>query len=274
MPNYYSQHGEDILLDHIFQGCTKGLFVEVGCIDGVRFSNTLTFEERGWKGLCVEAHVGFVEALRRNRPGSIVEHCAAGDTDEEEVTFYANFRGSLSSLDRTQEGRFRAFGRYFGGFTEQKVRKRRLDTVLAGHGMERFDLLSLDIEGSEEEAIRGFDLERHRPRVMVIEVDGKRQEAALDRLILRHGYHKWIRLGSNLFYMGDTSLIDRVRDRLLQGDIIRPADEVEGTGAGRIRVTIDTRVPDGGTAGFEWAPLDSYTPRKGWFARLIGRLQQ
>jgi hypothetical protein len=30
---------------------------------------------------------------------------------------------------------------------------------------------------------------------MVIEVDGKRQEAALDRLILQHGYHKWIRLG-------------------------------------------------------------------------------
>jgi FkbM family methyltransferase len=272
MPNYYSQHGEDILLDHIFQDRASGFFVEVGCIDGVRFSNTLTFEERGWKGLCVEAHAGFIGALRKNRPGSIVEHCAAGDTDEEGVTFYANFRGSLSSLDRTQEGRFRAFGRYFGGFTEQKVRKRRLDTLLAVHGVKQVDLLSLDIEGSEEEAIRGLDLERYRPRIMVIEVDGKRQEAALDRLILQHGYHKWIRLGSNLFYMGDASLSDRVRNRVFHGEIIRAADEVKGTAAGRIRVTLDTRVPDGGTAGFEWAPLDMYAPCKGWIARLIGRL--
>jgi FkbM family methyltransferase len=274
MPNYYSQHGEDILLDRMFEGQASGFFVEVGCIDGVRFSNTLTFEERGWKGLCIEAHSGFIDALRRNRPGSIVEHCAVGDSDEEEVAFYANFRGSLSSLDPTQEKRFRKYGNYFGGFTEQRVPKRRLDTILAAHGVTRIDLLSIDIEGSEEQAIHGFDIARYRPSVMVIEVDSEEQEALLDRLILKQGYCKWIRLGPNVFYLTDVSLSAPVRDRVVEGEILRAADEVAGTGQGRIRVTIDTRVAEGGSAGFRQTHVGGGGRRKSWFARLIGRLQQ
>ena len=79
MVNYYSQHGEDFLLDRLLSDKKRGFFVEVGCIDGRRFSNTLIFEERGWRGLCVEAHTGYIELLRQNRPNSIVCHCAAGE---------------------------------------------------------------------------------------------------------------------------------------------------------------------------------------------------
>lgn len=271
MPNYYSQHGEDVLLDRMFEGQETGFFVEVGCIDGMRFSNTLSLEERGWKGLCIEAHAGYIDTLRRNRPGSIVEHCAAGEADEDAVPFYANFRGSLSSLDKTQEARFRSFGKYFGGFTEQKVAKRRLDTVFARHRVESIDVLSLDIEGYEVEAMRGLDLVRYRPRVMVIEVDGKVQESTLDTLILRHGYVKWICHGGNLFYLADAALAAPARNRVFQAEIIRLPDAVDGATAGRIRVTIDTRVPDGGTAGFDWAVIESEAPQRSWFNRLFRR---
>jgi FkbM family methyltransferase len=271
MAKYYSQHGEDFLLDRIFEGQGTGFFVEVGCIDGIRFSNTLSFEERGWKGLCIEAHAGYINALRKNRPGSIVEHCAAGEADEESVPFYANFRGSLSSLDRTQEARFRGFGKYFGGFTEQKVAKRRLDTVFAQHGIERIDVLSLDIEGYEVEALRGLNLARHRPQVMVIEVDGKVQEAMLDALILPNGYVKWICLGGNLFYVADRALIGAVQNRVLKADIIRAADDFEGAQRGRIRVTIDTRVPEGGEARFDWVHIDKPRSKRNWLNRLFER---
>jgi FkbM family methyltransferase len=271
MANYYSQHGEDFLLDRIFEGQPTGFFVEVGCIDGIRFSNTLSLEQRGWKGMCIEAHADYIGALRRNRPGSIVEHCAAGEADEDAVTFYANFRGSLSSLDKEQEERFRGFGKYFGGFTEQKVAKSRLDTLLARHQVESIDVLSIDIEGYEVEAMRGLDISRYRPRVMVIEVDGKAQEDALDALILPHGYLKWVCFGGNLFYLSDASLADPVRNREMQAEIIRVRDDFDGTDTGRIRVTIDTRVPDGGIAGFDWTPIATQPPRRSWFNRLFGR---
>ena len=208
---YYSQHGEDALLDLIFGGQKNGFFVEVGCIDGRRFSNTLTFEERGWHGLCVEAHAGYIEMLEKNRPNSIVCHCAAGETDGDAI-FYANARGSLSSLDKTTEERWkRDYSEYFSGFEEQSVKKVRLSTLLDENHIEEIDILSLDIEGYEVEAMKGMDLNRHRPRVMVIESDSDEQERLLDQTILPHGYAKSIRFHGNLFYVRDKELDNKLR---------------------------------------------------------------
>jgi hypothetical protein len=67
-----------------------------------RFSNTLFFESKGWKGLCVEAHADYIQLLGNNRPGSIVEHAEVGERDKADTEFYANSRRSLSTLDRSE----------------------------------------------------------------------------------------------------------------------------------------------------------------------------
>jgi len=239
---YYSQHGEDFILDQMLQGQSNGYFVEVGCIDGLRFSNTLTFEERGWKGICIEAHADYIEPLRRNRPGSIVVHCAAGEADESDVAFYANLRGSLSSLDRSREQHFKDnYGEFFHGYSEQTVTKSRLDTLFDLYHVPEIDILSLDIEGYEVQAMRGLDLKRYRPRVMLIEVDSKAQEAALDTLILPYEYSKSVHVGSNLFYVADESLEAPVRDKLLSVEILHMPHPLDGGTAQKHRVVIDTR---------------------------------
>jgi hypothetical protein len=121
LKRYYSQHGEDALLDLVFGDQKEGFFVEVGCIDGRHFSNTLTFEEREWNGMCVEAHAGYIDMLKKNRPSSIICHCTAGETDEDAV-FYANARGRLSTMDKTSEACWqRDYVPYFSGFEEQQV---------------------------------------------------------------------------------------------------------------------------------------------------------
>ena len=165
MPTYYSQHGEDYLLDCIFAGQSNGFFVEVGCIDGRRFSNTLTFEERGWHGMCIEAHAGYIELLRRNRPDSIICHCAAGETDAQDVTFFANSRGSLSTIDPSKEAEFREkYAKDFTGFEPQTVAMRRLDSLFDEYQVPQIDILSLDVEGYEVPALKGLDFRRYSPK--------------------------------------------------------------------------------------------------------------
>lgn len=232
MPNYYSQHGEDFILDLLLAGRSSGYFVEVGCIDGRRFSNTLTFEERGWRGLCVEAHAGFIEALRANRPRSVVCHCAAAESDQEGATFFANERGSLSTLDGSKEDEFReGFGDYFVGFEEQVVEKRRLDTLLETHaGSVPIDILSLDIEGYENEALRGMDLTRFRPRIFVVESDDVDHERLLDAKLLGAGYTKAMRLKQNIFYLDDADLASRVTRHRYTVELIHTAHPCDDTG--------------------------------------------
>jgi FkbM family methyltransferase len=254
--NYYGQGGEDFLVDRMLEGQTSGFFVEVGCIDGLRFSNTLSFEERGWRGICIEAHPDYIEALRRNRPNSIVVHCAAGEADDPAATFYANPRGSLSSLDRSREQHFKEkYSDFFEGYQEQKVAKHRLDTLFDRLAVQEIDFLSLDIEGYEVQAISGLDLRRYRPRIMVIEVDSKAQEAELDALILPHDYHKSVRIGPNHFYLSEKSLDAPIRNRVFRVDAIHTQHPLDGGAPQRNRVVIDTR-----------------SCRGGWLRRLLERV--
>jgi FkbM family methyltransferase len=202
MTRFYSQNGEDIILNELFKDKKEGFFVEIGCIDGRRFSNTLTFEERGWKGLCVEAHVGYIELLKKNRPNSIICHCAVGEQDEDDVTFYANARGSLSSLDGNRESYFREkYDKWFTGFEQQKVKKRSLNSIFRYYNIEKIDILSLDIEGYEVQALKGLNLDHFKPRVFVIEEDNADDEVAIDRILIPHGYSKAYRQAQNVFYL-------------------------------------------------------------------------
>jgi hypothetical protein len=62
-----------------------------------------------------------------------------------------------------------------------------LNDLLRQQGVERIDLLSMDIEGHEPEALAGFDIRRYRPRLVCIEA----QVVVADRIyayLRGHGY--------------------------------------------------------------------------------------
>lgn len=212
MERYYSQHGEDFLLGKIFAGKKDGYFVEIGCLDGVEFSNTYYFEKIGWKGLCVEAHRDFIKALRKNRPGSDVIHCAIGEADRDEVTFYANKLGSLSTLNKSEEERWKkGFQEYFHGFEEQKVSMRTMTSVFDEFRPAAIDFVSLDIEGYEIQALEGLDFKKYKPVVFVIEYKDDEHKKQLESILFPQGYHFILRIGCNLFYSLDASHREIVR---------------------------------------------------------------
>jgi len=227
--SFYSQNGEDFLISRLFEGQARGRFVEVGCIDGRRFANSLSLEEQGWEGLCIEAHPGYMDLLRANRPGSRVVHCAIGDRDQAEVTFYANRRGSLSTLKPEMEPHFREhYAPYFSGFEPCSVPLRTLSSVLDEYGVTDVDVLSLDIEGAELDALRGIDFSRHRPRLLVVECLTPQEVLAVEAILLPAGYMPGFRVSSNYFYTTEPELLEHVRGGPFAVELIHtrhPLDE-------------------------------------------------
>lgn len=263
MTDHYSQNGEDFILDQMFPEKTDGFFVEVGCIDGKRFSNTLHFELKGWKGLCIEAHPDYIPLLQLNRPNSIICHCAVGETDQEDVVFYANKRGSLSTLDKSQEARWqRDYAQYFHGFEEKHVPMKRLDTVFREYTINHVDILSIDIEGYEVHALRGLDFSEVRPLVMVIESDSTAHEKEVDSILLPQGYIKSIRVSGNTFYVRDLIYHQRVSDKTFTN----------------IKVTHTAHPLDNGDDQIQFITISSpfelshFTEKKSIFQPLVGKI--
>jgi FkbM family methyltransferase len=203
---YYSQNGEDIVLWALFaESHGPGFFVEVGALDGLRFSNTYSFEQEGWTGVCVEAHASYFNLLKRNRPNSVCVHAAVSDREEDEVDFYANSRGSLSTLDPTMEGYFRTrFNRYFTGFQIQRVQMRTLDSILEeARAPIPVDFVAIDVEGHEPAVLRGFTVSKYLPRVLLVEAMFADERKEIDALMRHLGYFKARELGVNVFYCRD-----------------------------------------------------------------------
>lgn len=173
----------------------NGFFIEVGANDGISQSNTMYFEKyEGWKGLLIEAIPELAEKCRHNRPRCMVEQCAlvAKDYPEEKIEMhYCNLmsmvKGGMRSAE--DEDKHLQAGSKFLAPSEQvytvSVPARTLSQVLDKHRIGHVDLLSLDIEGYEAEALKGLDIQRHCPDFMLVEV---RDRAAIDAVINR-SYH-------------------------------------------------------------------------------------
>lgn len=207
---YYSQAGEDALLWQIFPNARDGFFIEVGAFDGRYLSNTLSFEEQGWRGLCIEPHPDYFELCRTNRPGAVCVNAACvGPDAPETVSFLSEPLGILSGLraDETANmaGRYASRGMEFPGFRRVDVAARTLDSILAEYypDLREVDILSIDVEGSEIDVLEGFSLSA---RVIVAEANTDPALALLENYMTRRGYHYARALDQNYFYTRDADM--------------------------------------------------------------------
>jgi FkbM family methyltransferase len=71
----------------------------------------------------------------------------------------------------------------------EAVRATTLDAVLAPHGLGRVDLVKVDLEGAEPEAIEGAaeTLRRHRPRLAIATYHAPDEERRVTEALVRHG---------------------------------------------------------------------------------------
>jgi FkbM family methyltransferase len=149
-----------------------GYFVEAGANDGFQQSNTYWLEKfRGWRGLLVEPMPELAAEARRNRPRSTVVESALVPPDQQ-GTIRMRFGDLTSSVSGIQPDEWNDRGLAFGwrDAYELDVPARTLSDLLDEVGAPEVDLLSLDIEGFEEPALRGLDLARHAPRYVLVEI--------------------------------------------------------------------------------------------------------
>jgi FkbM family methyltransferase len=188
--HYYGLDGLDRKLEPYidFDG---GIFVEAGANDGETQSNTAYFaRHRGWRGLLVEPIPELAGRCRVARPESVVENCALVVTEADGRSVPMTYCGLMSVVDggwsdlEAERAHVEA-GRRVQSLTPYRVDVpgRSLSALLDKHKMTRIDLLSLDVEGFERQALEGLDFRRHRPRFILVEARFRQE---IENLLLPH----------------------------------------------------------------------------------------
>jgi FkbM family methyltransferase len=193
---FYAQYGEDRVLWRLYRGKKDGVCVEVGGFDGETFSNTLTFEECGWRAIIVEPMPDYANRIRARRPGASVFPCAAGAAAGETTLVIAHGAEPLSTttpdplhLNRIEQ---------LGGTTEKvKVAVRPLNDMLEEAKVSQINFITIDVEGGELDVLEGFDFSRWLPDICIIEIGNIDKRNGIHEAMAAQNYRYFLTTGDN-----------------------------------------------------------------------------
>jgi FkbM family methyltransferase len=152
---------------------TDGTFVEVGAYDGDAFSNTSGLADLGWRGLYVEPVPHYARACARRHAanGEIsVAQCAVG---RETALIDLHYGEGLTTARQDQVAVYEQIDWTRGFHKGERIQAQQfpLEHLLVEAAIEPgFDLLVVDVEGSEDAVFDSFSLDVWKPHVMIVEL--------------------------------------------------------------------------------------------------------
>ena len=193
MRTVFPDTAEEALKAEFFGASRSGFFVEVGANEPQRGSQSWPLEQSGWTGILVEPQPDLVAQLRQRRKARVVAAaCSSPENAGGAMTLYLS--GPHSSLRPEL-----AVARSVSHGTID-VPTRTLDDILAeAEAPTPIDFVSIDVEGHEVEVLRGFDLARWRPRLILVE--DHVTSLATHRYLSGAGYSLIRRTGLNGWYV-------------------------------------------------------------------------
>jgi FkbM family methyltransferase len=184
--------------------------VSIGAMDGVTYDSLRPYVDRyGWSGLFVEPVPDQFDALVRSFAGASpsrrlqFERAAIADRDGDvemvrmPVSLVENGQVEpwvvgMSTLWPPRNGFAKGHERIaFAQHAERfRVKAMTVPALLARHGVDRIDVLQIDVEGYDWTVLRQFDLSRYRPAVVRVERGNVplTEQAAMREHLLAHGY--------------------------------------------------------------------------------------
>lgn len=175
---------EDIYMEHIGYK-EDGYYVEVGGFDGLSWSNTFGLAVKGWSGLILEPQPDYFQTCTENyepfEKVKVIQTCAGNITGE--IKLYTGY--SLATTKQQMVKEYNKIDWFKGIVNEHTFVISPIDTLnnilLKNAIPNEFDVLVVDVEGAELDVIKGLDLTKWFPKMIIIELHEDNEYESLKR---------------------------------------------------------------------------------------------
>jgi len=208
---YYGQFQTDKHIEKYFashlspSNKNQGQCIEIDAVDGIDGSNTYLFEKKGWKCLCIEPNPIYFEKLKTNRQYVMQAACGAEDKDDVKFEIFHlndNNMSAISSL-KADDRLISSHSHLIKSKSVIRVNLRTLNHILEDPKysklFDKIDFVSIDTENTELDVLRGFDINKYRPTLLVIE--NNFNDLEISNYLKPFNYLKVERVGVNDFYL-------------------------------------------------------------------------
>lgn len=205
---YYGQWETDRIIETYFPESYVGTCIEVGAANGVKGSNTLYFEERGWDVLCIEPNPAHRESLEKYR--NFIKYFACSDKKgtlplKVFKVGEKNIMSSLTSLNpdsRLLESHKDIINETYTVDVEVESLTSILENFVEGtpfFNKTKIDFISIDTEGTEIDVLKGLNFDKFDVKLFVVE--NNYEDSDIEMFMLTKGYIKNQRYKINEFYI-------------------------------------------------------------------------
>jgi FkbM family methyltransferase len=203
----YAQFNTDVIIASYFDDNEILYGLDIGAVDGIFINNTYAFEkEHNAQILCIEANPVYKDALSKNR--KLSKSCAVGSENKNNVDFHVvkvhdhNNLSSVSSLQIDKKLLDDHKKNYTLSQWTEKVDVRTIDSILEEWDPPKLDFVSIDIEGTELQALSAWTgLRTYNPKLLIVEANSEDHEKSLIEFFKNHNYALNNKIEVNLFFV-------------------------------------------------------------------------
>jgi FkbM family methyltransferase len=171
--------------------------VDVGCFEPIQFSNTFIFYQRGWHGLAIDANPTLEGKWAKTRPRDRFVNSGVAEASAELEYFRYEKFPACNGFGVKARPNLKA--------NVTKVRCEPLAKLLDENlpPGTQIDLMSIDCEGMDLQALRSNDFKRFRPRVLLVEDDDKSAGSEIQHFCEGLGYNLYALCHRSKIFVSD-----------------------------------------------------------------------
>jgi len=164
-----------MILRRLFERQSSGFYIDIGAHHPFRFSNTCLFYKQGWRGINIDAMPGSMKLFHKYRKRDINLEVGISN-NQENLTYYIFNEPALNGFSKelSEKRNGNKEGQYY------IVKTINLKTYKLMDILEKYlpssiniDFFNIDVEGFDLQVLQSNDWNKFRPRVVLVEIDGK-----------------------------------------------------------------------------------------------------